>query len=194
MKFSLVITAFIAIACAQITSACKNKKCGENDPQCISACISNINSCMDQCGGGQSCYDKCVSEWTPTITASDGSTVSTSDPLGTATADISGASTLVTASVPTGSINTAAGTSVIPTSSDSFLSASASLATAFSSATSSLSSQFSASIQSAASSVSASASSATASTTTSSDTVRSAIFSAKVIFSVIAVAIFAVAL
>lgn len=203
MKFSLAAAAFVAIACSQITSACEDRKCGENDSKCIAACVHNINQCLDSCGGGQSCYNQCVSEWTPTITASDGSTVSTSNPLGTATADISGASTLATgtatdvgtASVPTGSINTAVGSSAIPTASDSFASASASLATAFSSATSALSSQFSASLASAASSASAPGASASASTTAkSAASMESTNLAAKVAYTICAMALLAVAL
>lgn len=199
MKFSFTVAAFVAIAFSQITSACEDRKCGENDWKCISACVNNINKCLDNCGGGQSCYNQCVSEWTPTITASDGSPVSTNNPLGTATADISGANTMATAtgtdiataSVPTGSVNTAAGSSVVPSS---MLSASASLATAFSSASMSLSSQFSVSLQSAASSVSAAASSATASTTASSAAAESYSFSSKVFYTACAMVLLAVAL
>ncbi|CAM0138929.1 hypothetical protein VKS41_008487 [Umbelopsis sp. WA50703] len=199
MKFTLAAAGLLAVA--QVAYACQDKTCGEDDPSCISACVDQINKCVSDCGGGSSCYQQCISEWTPTITNSAGSAVSTSDPLGTATADISGYSTVspvsAAAATATGSLNTAAGASTAAPLSGSAAasldSASASLATAFSSATLSLQSGFSASLSAASSSIAGAASSASASTSASSAAVESASSSAKIIYTVCAVAALALA-
>ncbi|KAG2171496.1 hypothetical protein INT43_009157 [Umbelopsis isabellina] len=205
MKFTLAALGLVAVA--QVAYACENKQCAEDDQECINACVDQINKCVSDCGGGNSCYQQCISEWTPTITNSAGAPVSTSDPLGSATADISGWSTVTGVSAGpatatatadgTMSMNTAPGASsgapLTGSAAASFASASASLATAFSSATMSLQSGFSASLSAASSSVAGAASSAASSGSTSA-AVESASSSAKIIYTVCAVAALALAL
>ncbi|KAJ2958390.1 hypothetical protein NQZ79_g5966 [Umbelopsis isabellina] len=201
MKFTLATLGLLAAA--QVAYACENKQCAENDQECINACVDQINKCVSDCGGGNSCYQQCISEWTPTITNSAGAPVSTSDPLGSATAEISGYSTVTGVSAgpatASASLNTAPGAStgapLTGSAAASFASASASLATAFSSATLSLQSGFSASLSAASSSVAGAASSAAASSSgATSAAVESASSSAKIIYTVCAVAALALAL
>lgn len=202
MKFTLAAVGLVAVA--QVAYACENKQCAEDDQECISACVDQINKCVSDCGGGNDCYQQCISEWTPTITNSAGAPVSTSDPLGSATADISGYSTVtgVSAGPATAaasmSMNTAPGASsgapLTGSAAASFASASASLATAFSSATMSLQSGFSASLSAASSSVAGAASSAASSSSSTSAASESASSSAKIIYAVCAVAALALAL